>query len=66
LTDEALADASPAVAALRISVFREWPYLYDGDLVYAPLPGVEARSDCKDIGAASGTAKPQQFGSRDR
>jgi hypothetical protein len=23
-----------AVAALRIAVFREWPYLYDGDLDY--------------------------------
>jgi GNAT superfamily N-acetyltransferase len=24
----------PAVAALRIEVFREWPYLYDGSLAY--------------------------------
>ncbi len=24
----------PAVAALRIEVFREWPYLYDGTLAY--------------------------------
>lgn len=24
----------PALAALRIRVFREWPYLYDGDLAY--------------------------------
>ncbi|MCU0830703.1 MAG: GNAT family N-acetyltransferase [Rhizobiaceae bacterium] len=23
-----------AIAALRITVFREWPYLYDGDLAY--------------------------------
>jgi len=24
----------PALAALRIAVFREWPYLYDGDVDY--------------------------------
>ncbi len=24
----------PALADLRIAVFREWPYLYEGDLVY--------------------------------
>lgn len=24
----------PAVAALRIAVFRDWPYLYDGDATY--------------------------------
>lgn len=34
LADEALDEAIQAVAALRISVFREWPYLYDGDLAY--------------------------------
>ena len=27
-------DAIDALAALRIAVFREWPYLYDGDLDY--------------------------------
>jgi GNAT superfamily N-acetyltransferase len=27
----AVADLLPAVAGLRIRVFREWPYLYDGD-----------------------------------
>lgn len=26
--------ALPQVAALRIEVFRDWPYLYDGDLAY--------------------------------
>lgn len=34
LTGEALAAALPQVAALRIAVFRDWPYLYDGDLAY--------------------------------
>ncbi|WP_424966011.1 GNAT family N-acetyltransferase [Dinoroseobacter sp. S375] len=29
-----LAEAIPALAALRIAVFRDWPYLYDGDVVY--------------------------------
>lgn len=34
LSGPALAAALPAVARLRISVFREWPYLYDGTLAY--------------------------------
>ncbi|GIT87608.1 GNAT family N-acetyltransferase [Roseobacter sp. OBYS 0001] len=34
LSGAALNDAIPAVAALRIAVFRDWPYLYEGDLEY--------------------------------
>lgn len=34
LTGEQLRAAIPALAALRIKVFRDWPYLYDGDLAY--------------------------------
>lgn len=34
LVGEALDAALDDVAALRISVFRDWPYLYDGDLGY--------------------------------
>jgi len=34
LTGSALAAALPAVARLRIAVFRDWPYLYDGSLAY--------------------------------
>lgn len=34
LTGAALEDALPALAALRIAVFRQFPYLYDGDLEY--------------------------------
>lgn len=34
LTGEALTGALDAVARLRIAVFAEWPYLYDGDLAY--------------------------------
>ncbi|MGE0255815.1 MAG: GNAT family N-acetyltransferase [Alphaproteobacteria bacterium] len=34
LTGARLRDALPDVARLRIAVFREWPYLYDGTLAY--------------------------------
>jgi GNAT superfamily N-acetyltransferase len=34
LTGRGIAPALPAVARLRIAVFREWPYLYDGTLAY--------------------------------
>jgi len=32
LVGEAMTRALPALARLRIAVFREWPYLYDGSL----------------------------------
>lgn len=34
LTGPSLAEALPELARLRITVFREWPYLYDGNLAY--------------------------------
>jgi GNAT superfamily N-acetyltransferase len=34
LTGEALKAALPALGALRIRVFRDWPYLYDGTAAY--------------------------------
>lgn len=34
LVGEAARDGLRALAALRIAVFREWPYLYDGDEAY--------------------------------
>ena len=34
LTGAALAGALDDVARLRIEVFRDWPYLYDGDAAY--------------------------------
>ncbi|MCX8509604.1 MAG: GNAT family N-acetyltransferase, partial [Rhodobacteraceae bacterium] len=34
LTKEGFAAALDEVAKLRITVFRDWPYLYDGDLIY--------------------------------
>lgn len=65
LTGESLAAALDDVARLRIAVFREWPYLYDGDLEYereymtayqAPdAVVVVARDDARIVGAATGT-----------
>jgi GNAT superfamily N-acetyltransferase len=37
LTGAALADALDDVARLRLAVFRDWPYLYDGDFNYERL-----------------------------
>ena len=34
LTGERLAQALPSLAELRIAVFRDFPYLYDGTLAY--------------------------------
>ncbi|NBO21620.1 MAG: GNAT family N-acetyltransferase, partial [Rhodobacteraceae bacterium] len=34
LTGPAVAEVLDDVARLRIAVFRDWPYLYDGDLNY--------------------------------
>lgn len=34
LTGDEIAVALPRLAALRIAVFRDFPYLYDGDLAY--------------------------------
>ena len=66
LTGDALDAALDDVARLRISVFRAWPYLYDGDLDYerryletyrqsaqAVLVGAFDGTDL--VGAATGT-----------
>ena len=34
LTGDAVAGALDDLARLRIAVFRDWPYLYDGDVAY--------------------------------
>jgi GNAT superfamily N-acetyltransferase len=34
LTGTAMTNALPALARLRIAVFRDWPYLYNGTLAY--------------------------------
>jgi GNAT superfamily N-acetyltransferase len=67
LTGPVLASALPDLARLRITVFRDWPYLYDGTLDYeqgymrkfAESPGsviVAAFDDDRIVGAA--TASP--------
>ncbi|WP_408841330.1 GNAT family N-acetyltransferase [Acidocella sp.] len=59
----------PDLARLRIDVFREWPYIYDGDVAheeqylrtYANAPGaavIIAEADQKIVGAA--TCLPMQ------
>lgn len=62
-----LAEALPAVARLRIEVFRDWPYLYDGNYAYekhylaelarAPDAVIVAARDGSEIVGAS-TAAP--------
>jgi GNAT superfamily N-acetyltransferase len=66
LTGAALDAALDDVAALRIAVFRDWPYLYDGDVgyerrylqAYRDSPGailVGAFDGDRLVGAATGT-----------
>lgn len=65
LTGAALDDALDDVARLRIAVFRDWPYIYDGSLDYERKymqsyhgPGavvVGAFDGARLIGAATGT-----------
>ena len=56
LTGAALDAALEDVARLRITVFREWPYLYDGDLEYERdyLNAYRNSSDAVLIGAFEG------------
>lgn len=65
LSGPALVSALDDLARLRIAVFREWPYLYDGDLAYearylvtyAAAPGavlVAARDGDRLVGASTG------------
>lgn len=67
VTGAGLAEIIPALARLRIAVFRDFPYLYDGDAAYeasyladfAAADGavvVVARDDAEIVGAA--TAAP--------
>ena len=57
LTGAALDAALEDVARLRISVFREWPYLYDGDLDYEReyLNAYRHSFDALLVGAFDGT-----------
>lgn len=64
LTGDAVAGALDDLARLRIAVFRDWPYLYDGDAAYEreylkayTAPGavvVAAMDGDRMVGAATG------------
>lgn len=49
--------AMPNIAALRMAVFREWPYLYDGDLAYEAtyLAPYQSTPQAIVVGAFDGT-----------
>lgn len=66
LTGDALKAVLPALAELRIRVFHDWPYLYDGTLEYeqqylstfAAAPGavcIVARDGDRIVGASTGS-----------
>lgn len=57
LTREGFAAALDDVAQLRITVFRDWPYLYDGDLEYERnyLAAYLESPDSLVVGAFDGT-----------
>lgn len=69
LTGDAVAGALDDLARLRIAVFRDWPYLYDGDADYErdylrayTAPGavvVAAMDGGRMIGAATGAPMEQ-------
>ncbi len=72
LTGDELSGALDDLAQLRITVFREWPYLYEGDLDYerrylakfAASDGaviVGAFDDGKLVGAATGAPLSDHF-----
>jgi GNAT superfamily N-acetyltransferase len=56
LTGHAMCEAIPALARLRVAVFRDWPYLYDGTLDYesAYLRRFAASEDAVVIAACDG------------
>ncbi len=72
LTGDAVAEALDDLARLRIAVFRDWPYLYDGDLDYErdylqayQSPGavvVAAYDGARMIGAATGAPMEDHAG----
>ena len=64
LTGNAVGEVLDDLARLRIAVFRDWPYLYDGDVAYErdyltayQSPGavvVAAYDGARMVGAATG------------
>ena len=72
LTGDAVAGALDDLARLRIGVFRDWPYLYDGDVDYErdyltayQSPGavvVAAYDGARMVGAATGAPMEHHAG----
>ena len=72
LTGDAVAEALDDLARLRIAVFRDWPYLYDGDVDYErdyltayQSPGavvVAAYDGARMVGAATGAPMEHHAG----
>lgn len=72
LTGESVGTVLDDLAALRISVFRDWPYLYDGDAAYErdylrayQSPGavvVAAYDGAQMVGAATGAPMEDHAG----
>ncbi|MFO1166322.1 MAG: GNAT family N-acetyltransferase, partial [Paracoccus sp. (in: a-proteobacteria)] len=72
LTGDAVAGALDDLARLRIAVFRDWPYLYDGDVDYErdyltayQSPGavvVAAYDGARMVGAATGAPMEHHAG----
>ena len=58
LTGEAMRAAIPELARLRVAVFRDWPYLYDGTVNYetAYLRRFAASADAVVVAAYDGDA----------
>ncbi len=58
LTGEAMRAAIPELARLRVAVFRDWPYLYDGTIDYetAYLRRFAASADAVVVAAYDGDA----------
>lgn len=56
LTSSTLEAALPALAQLRITVFRDWPYLYEGSLDYEKsyIAGFAASEDSVIVAARDG------------
>ncbi len=56
LTGSVLEKALPALARLRITVFRDWPYLYEGSLDYEEsyIAGFAASEDSVIVAARDG------------
>ena len=64
LAGRELAQGLPALARLRIAVFRDWPYLYDGTLTYEEkyLARFAAAAAIDRSAGAAGVFAPAEHG----